>query len=314
MQSARSSRVLARRLRAPLPPRTSQTPAIFSAAEPYSARAAASLRRRAEVQGMVRVFSSVVLVIAWAASADAQALTIAQAVDEALRHNLSLLAEKAALSIADAQMVTARLRPNPVFSFSADHLDLLGTGFDAANNGGPPEVAWRVDVPLERGGKREARIALASTVKSAAEAQFADAVRTLTADVTLACIDVIAAQATRTLLADNLRAFEDLARVNKARVTAGSLAPSEATRSEVAMLQFRATVVRADLEVAAATARLRVLLGRPPGDPLNIDDTLTGFSAAPAPALSDLQELARRARPDLRALEFAQARSIADLR
>jgi cobalt-zinc-cadmium efflux system outer membrane protein len=264
---------------------------------------------------MVRVVPSFLLVIACAGSADAQALTIAQAVDEALRHNLSLLAEKAALSIADAQMVTARLRPNPVFSFSADHLDLLGTGFDAANNGGPPEVAWRVDVPLERGGKREARIALASTVKSAAEAQFADAVRTLTADVTLACIDVIAAQATRTLLADNLRAFEDLARVNKARVTAGSLAPFEATRSEVAMLQFRATVVRADLEVASATARLRVLLGRPPGDPLRIDDTLTGSgAAAPMPELTELQEIAKRARPDLRALQLAQARSIADLR
>src|SRR6185295_7142485 len=85
-------------------------------------------------------------------------LTMTQAIDEALQHNLSLMAQRANLTIADAQMITARLRPNPVFSFSADHLDLLGTGFDATNNGGPPEVAWRVDVPLERGGKREARM------------------------------------------------------------------------------------------------------------------------------------------------------------
>jgi len=263
---------------------------------------------------MVRIFSSVVLVVGCAARADAQALSIAQAVDEALQHNLSLLAEKTALTIAEAQMIAARLRPNPVFSFSADHLDALGTGFDATNNGGPPEIAWRVDVPLERGGKRSARIALASAVKSAAEAQFADAVRGLTQDVTLACIDVIAAQASRTLLAENLHAFEELARVNRARVTAGSLAPFEATRSEVAMLQFRATVVRADLDVAAATARLRVLLGRLPDDPLKITDALTGFAAEPAPALRQLQELARQARPDLRALQLAQARSVADLR
>ena len=263
---------------------------------------------------MVRVFSSVAFVIAWAASADAQALSIAQAVDEALQRNLSLLAEKSSLSIADAQMVTARLRPNPVFSFSADHLDLLGTGFDDTNNAGPPEIAWRVDVPLERGGKREARIALALAVKSAAEARFADAVRALTEDVTVACIDVIAAQASRTLLADNLHAFEELARVNRARVTAGSIAPFEAIRSEIAMLQFRATVVRADLEVAAATARLRVLLGRRPGDPLKISDELTAYAAPPLPELSELQDLARQARPDLKALQLAQARSIADLR
>jgi cobalt-zinc-cadmium efflux system outer membrane protein len=263
---------------------------------------------------MVRIVSSVVLVVGCAARVDAQAVSIAQAVDEALQHNLSLLAERSALTIADAQMVAARLRPNPVLSFSADHLDALGTGFDATNNAGPPEIAWRVDVPLERGGKRSARIALASAVKSAAEAQFADAVRGLTQDVTLACIDVIAAQASRALLAENLHAFEELARVNRARVTAGSLAPFEATRSEVAMLQFRATVVRADLDVAAATARLRVLLGRPPDDPLKITDALTGYAAEPAPALAELQELARQARPDLHALRLAQARSVADLR
>src|SRR5262249_54448075 len=152
---------------------------------------------------------------------------------------LSLLAERANLTIADAAMVTARLRPNPVFSFSADHLDLLGTGFSAENNGGPPEVAWRVDVPLERGGKREARMALASALRSVAEAQFADAVRTLTQDVTLACVDLLAAEANRALVTDSLRTFDELVRVNRARVTAGSIAPSESTRSEVAMLQFR---------------------------------------------------------------------------
>jgi RND family efflux transporter MFP subunit len=256
------------------------------------------------------VFAAVVV----ASPAAAQSLTIAQAVDEAVQHNLSLLAERANLSIADAQMITARLRPNPVFSFSADHLDWLGTGFDATNNGGPPEIAWRVDVPLERGGKRDARIGLASVVKSAAEAQLADAIRTLRQDATLACVDVIAAQATRALVSDNLRTFEDLARVNRARVTAGSIAPFESTRSDVAMLQFRATVVRADLDLAAATARLRVLLGRAPGDPVTIADTLASASVERPPDLTRLQDLARQSRPDLHALRFAEARTIADLR
>src|SRR3989441_854089 len=165
---------------------------------------------------MSRVFSLAVVWFAFAAPATAQSMTIAQAVDHALQHNLLLLAERSQLTIADAQMVGARLRPNPVVSFSADHLDVLGTGFDDSNNGGPPEIAWRIDVPFERGGKREARVALASIVRSAAEAQFADAVRTLTQDVTLACVDVLAAQATRALAADTLRTYEDLVRVNRA--------------------------------------------------------------------------------------------------
>src|SRR5690348_17037357 len=136
---------------------------------------------------MSRVFLYVLAGCVCAAPAAAQPLTIAAAVDEAVRHNLSLLAARSSLTIADAQMISARLRPNPVASVSADHLDLLGTGFDDTNNGGPPEIAVRVDLPLERGGKRDARIAVAAAVRSEAEAQFADAVRTLRQDVTLAC-------------------------------------------------------------------------------------------------------------------------------
>src|SRR5205807_1704197 len=155
-------------------------------------------------------------------------------------------------------MIAARLRPNPVFSFSADHLDALGTGFDATNNGGPPEIAWRVDVPLERGGKRSARIALASAVKSAAEAQFADAVRGLTQDVTLACIDVIAAQASRTLLAENLHAFEELARQARPDLRALQLAQARS----VADLRLQEALGTIDYTVGAEYRRQQGIAGR----------------------------------------------------
>jgi outer membrane protein, heavy metal efflux system len=247
------------------------------------------------------------------ARAGAQTLTIKEAVDEAVQHNLTLIAQRANLSVAETQIMTARLRPNPVASFSADHLDLLGTGFDEANNGGPPEIAMRVDVPLERGAKRDRRIDLAMASKALAEAQFADAVRTLRADVTLACIDVLAARATLSLITDNLRAFEELARVNRARVAAGSLAPVESTRSEVARLQFRSTAVRANLDLATALARLRTFLGRPATDQLDVADDLH-VPAATAPDLTAVQQLALATRPDLRSLELGQARTLADLR
>ena len=263
---------------------------------------------------MTRTHLVALLCIAlYGTQARAQTLTIAEAVDEAVQHNLTLIAQRANLSVAETQLLTARLRPNPVASFSADHLDLLGTGFDETNNGGPPEIAFRVDLPIERGGKRERRMDLATASKALAEAQFADAVRTLRADVTLACIDVLAARATRALVADNLRAFEDLARVNRARVTAGSLAPVESTRSEVARLQFRSTAVRADLELATALARLRTLLGHAATDPLDVGDDLR-IAAAAAPDLTAVQQLALATRPDLRSLELGQARTLADLR
>jgi cobalt-zinc-cadmium efflux system outer membrane protein len=256
----------------------------------------------------IRVLSSVVcgglLLGGPVAAADAQraagpTVTIRQAVDEAIQHNLTLLAERSRLAVADAALVTARLRPNPVTSASADHLDWLGTGFNEVNNGGPPEYALRVDVPFERGAKRDKRIAVASIERTIAEAEFANAVRQLQMDVTLACIDVLAARATRTVVADTLHALEELSRVNRARVTAGAIPPVESTRADVAMLQFRANVVRADLDLATATSRLRTLLGRPVDDPVELGDALGGPDESPVPELARVQEVALGAGADL---------------
>lgn len=241
-------------------------------------------------------------------------ITISEAVDEAVAHNLSLIAARASVPVADAAIVTARLKPNPVASFSADHLDLLGTGFNDMNNGGPPEIAMRVDVPIERGGKRDLRTGVATTAKDVAEAGVEDAVRTLRLDVTLACIDLLQAKATRDLMVDTLRSFEDLARVNEARVAAGAIPPFESTRSQIAMLQFRSTVTKAELDVASATARLRVLLGRPVSAPLDVSGELDAPTELQPLDAAALTRTAVDARPDLHALERQQARSTADLR
>src|SRR5215831_9724474 len=93
-------------------------------------------------------------------------LTVQEAVKEAVDKNLGLLAQRADLSIAQAAAVTAKLRPNPVLSGGANSLDWLGTGFNEENGAGPQEYAVRVDVPFERGKKRELRTAVASTAKT----------------------------------------------------------------------------------------------------------------------------------------------------
>ena len=82
------------------------------------------------------------------------------------------------------------------------------------------------------------------------------------------------------------------------------------------MLQFRSTAVRAELELATALARLRTLIGRSPGDPIDLADDLR--VAEPAAGVPDCRpqssRLALATRPDLRSLQLGQARSVADLR
>jgi len=243
------------------------------------------------------------------------AFTIDQAVRQAVERNLSLIAERLNLSVADAAIVTAQLRPNPVLSGGANSLDWLGTGFNEINGAGPPEYSIRVDVPFERGRKRELRTEVAASAKLVAEAQLADAVRRLKLDVTVAAVDVLEAKAKLRLARENLDTLSRLVELNQRRLTSGALPPLEVTRSRVAMLQYRGSVKAAELNLSQARLKMHALLGRQPTDPLvDIDDTL-GVPPAPRPAdLDALQAAARSYRPDVRALHNDQARSQSDLR
>src|SRR5262249_5969392 len=124
-----------------------------------------------------------------------QPLTIQQAVAEAIERNLNLLAEKPRNAVGEARGITAGLRPNPVLTIGGDHLDLLGTGYNAINMAGPPEYAIRTDFVLERGAKRQHRIDVAQTGVSTARLQFLNTVRSVVLDVQSAFVELLQAKA-----------------------------------------------------------------------------------------------------------------------
>ena len=242
------------------------------------------------------------------------AITIEQAVQEALQNNPGLLAEKLGIPVAETAVITARLRPNPVVSASSDHLDWLGTGFSDVNGAGPTETALRVDFPWERGHKREYRVDTAGYARKIAEARVADSIRRLRLDVTLACIDVMEAKARLDLANDNLKSLEGVVQLNETRLKGGAIPPIELTRSRVAMLQFRSNVKTAELALTTARIKLQTLLGRAPGQDADVSDPLKIPIPPATPALDQIQARAIAVRPDIQAARLDQARSQAELR
>ncbi len=240
-------------------------------------------------------------------------VTMGQAVQEALEKNLGLLAEKYNLSIAEARIVTARLRPNPVFSFGADYQDWLGEGFTPTKGVGPAEVNFRTDFLLERGGKRKSRIEVAEGARGVAELQLLNSTRTLLLDVENGFIEVILAKESLTLARENLKSFQEIVTINSARVNAGDLAQVELVRSRVAALQFQNAVLQGESRMRTARTRLQTLMGRAVP---SLEFDVTGeFRRSDVPVvLTDLRELALERRPDLQALVRDQARSLADIR
>ncbi|MBO0720462.1 MAG: TolC family protein [Blastocatellia bacterium] len=239
-------------------------------------------------------------------------VTINQAVQEAIEKNLGLLAERYAISIADARIITAGLRPNPVLSIEGDHLDLLGTGYNEINKAGPPEYSIRTDFIFERGGKRRHRLDVAQQEKQVAQMQLLNATRALVLDVENAFVDVLLAKESLRLAQDNLTAFNNIVRVNVERVRAGDLARVELTRTQLAELQFNNAVIQAVTKVRIAQQRLQLLMGRAvPSPSFEVSGEMR---REPLPfSLENLQQQAMARRPDYQAMLRDQARSQAEI-
>jgi cobalt-zinc-cadmium efflux system outer membrane protein len=240
-------------------------------------------------------------------------ITLDQAIQEALDHNLDLLAAKYDVPVAETRLITARLRPNPVATVSGDHLDVLGTGFNEANSAGPNEFAYRTDFVLERGSKRQARIAVAEQDRAVARLNVASAVRTVVLGVQNAFLDVQLAKENLQLAEQNQKALQGIVDVNGIRVRSGDLAAVELSRSQVALLQFEAAVQQARLRLQDARNRLQLLLGRMnPAADFEVTGDFRRDKIADTP--ETLVQNALERRPEIAALRASEARTIADLR
>ena len=240
-------------------------------------------------------------------------VTVIQAVQEAVDRNLGLLAERYNLDIADAGIVTARLRPNPVLSLYTDLQPWLGTGATVLNQTGPPEYGIRTDFIWERGHKRRYRIDVAEQEKAVAQLQLLNTVRALALDVQNAFVEVLLAKETLALAEQNLTGFHKLVTINTERVRVGDLSQVELARTRLAELQFNNTVILAQSRLRIAKHRLQLLMGR--ATPSELFDVVGEMRREPMPfTFDELQRQAFARRPDYLAMTRDQARSVAELR
>ncbi|HZS09040.1 MAG TPA: TolC family protein [Blastocatellia bacterium] len=279
-----------------------------------------SNRSAGETAGWTRRFGFTVFVFAFlltgvtnpVAGQSQQPVTINQAVQEAVEKNLSLLAERYNLSVADARIVTARLRPNPVFSLEAGHLNSLLPGGNPAE-AGPNEYAARTDFLWERGNKRRYRIEVAEQARAVARLQLLNTIRQLALDVQNAFVEVLLAEETLALAEQNQASFKRIVQISTERVRAGDLSQVELARTQLAELQFNNAVIQAQVKLRIAKQRLQLLMGRlVPSESFDVAGELR---REPLPfSLEELQQQALNRRPDYLALERDQARSIAEVR
>lgn len=186
-------------------------------------------------------------------------LTLDAAVEQAQARAPAVAGARAGVRAADASVQVARARPNPSLGLEAENV--LGSGRYAGFSGG--DETFSISVPIELGGKREARTRVAEAERDAAAVGVSTSRADLTLKVTQAFIGVVANQHRLELAKASLELAERAATVARERVSAGKASPIDQQRAEVMRINGRVKADRAARAVGIASSTLARLIGNP---------------------------------------------------
>ncbi len=234
---------------------------------------------------MHRMFAALLAAVSCAAMAQAQdraatappaapPLTLEQAVAAAGGSTPAADAARADIAAAEAGRTIAGLSPNPTVSTEVENI--AGSGRYGAFRGA--ETTLGVSIPIELGGKRSARIAVADARTARARLAAAITESDIRLQVTQLYIEAVASERRLTAALDQARIANDALDAARARVRAGRASPIEEQRADVARVNAEAAAENARRLIERARANLGRRIGQPLTAALDLAwlDTLSG--------------------------------------
>ena len=178
----------------------------------------------------------------------------------------SIEAASAGVRAAQAGRTVAGYRPNP--TIVAETENIVGTdqyrGFRSA------ETTAGLALPIELGGKRSARIAVADAIGDRARITAAIAAADLRLAVTQTYVDAVAAERRLTTAREQAAIAREALRAASVRVRAGRASPIEQQRADVLRINAEAAVERAERLATVAQDNLARRIGQPITAPLDL--------------------------------------------
>ncbi|WP_226477380.1 TolC family protein [Pseudomonas sp. MWU16-30323] len=221
---------------------------------------------------------SAVLLLMTVQGVNAQTLTLESALQTAFANNPDMAAAQWEIDIAQGGRQQAGLIPNPVASWDAE---------DTRRNSRTTTV--KLSQTLELGGKRGARIDVATRAQEAAALTLEQRRNGLRAEVIDGYYGALRAQERLDLAQRSLALAERGLVVANGRVTAGKSSPVEATRAQVQLSEIRLEFNRAQMGLTDAYRRLAASTGA-----ANTDFQAVATQAQAAPALPSTSQLLAR--------------------
>ena len=230
-----------------------------------------------------------------------QSLSMDQALEAAFSNNPELAAAQWDIGIAQGDLQQAGLMPNPQVSWEAE---------DTRRNSRTTTVL--INQQIELGGKRGARVDVASRNQDAVGIELERKRNVLRADVIQAFSSASTAQQRVLLARQSLELAERGLRVAQGRIKSGKTSPVEGTRAEVQLSEVRLELRRAERDEASALQQLALVMGAPLPVFLVVGDSSRSMPAVPDPLLL-LDRIDRTAELRLAALQIDQREASLEL-
>jgi outer membrane protein, heavy metal efflux system len=236
-------------------------------------------------------------------------ITLSDAVSIFLQNNLQLVAGRYDIETADAEKLTARLRPNPEFSFNTEELplDFSGPFFHEQ------EITYSFSQTFEMGGKRRKRIDVANDNAELARAEFQTIMWQLTNDLKKKFYAVMLAQSLLKLAQENQQTFAETIKHSTELKELGEISGLDLSRLEIEKFKFDNDVANSQKDYELAVRDLRLALG---GDYQRMDiEVAATLDYQPYEfSFADLRDKSLAARPDLRAAQISERAADSSIR
>ena len=194
-------------------------------------------------------------------SVDSTALTLTQAEALLQTRNRELQAARRAVEAAGANTLTAGARPNPTLSLGVAAINpTVGVG------AGPLrdkiiDSSVRIDQVIERGDRRELRLASAKSLESASAEDLSEAQRQQRLALRSAYYDLHFAQDKVDIARDTIVLFEGSVRAAELRLKAGDIAMADVARLRVDALRAQNDARAAEADQRRAQLALAYMIG-----------------------------------------------------
>jgi cobalt-zinc-cadmium efflux system outer membrane protein len=218
-----------------------------------------------------------------------------------LQQNLQIVAARYDIETADAEKLTARLRPNPQLSAGFDDLPLNFSGKFFQEQ----EITYGISQTFELGGKRSKRIDAANANGELARAEFQTTMWQLTNDLKRKFYAVVLAESLSKLAEENQKTFGEILKHSTELNQLGEISGLDLRRLEVEKLKFDTDAANSQRDYEIALRDLRLTLG---GNyqAMNIEAVGTLDYKPYQFSLAELRDKSLAARPDLRAAQISE--------